>query len=137
MESVKRRFLQFAQPLPTLYAALWRPGSSICRLRRRRCSAPFRKSKQTACRNQGVKGGRSRPMANIELLQPKTIEEAVSLLSQHRDDCKIIAVGTGMVIMLRNRLIAPAVLLSLGRLTSLSYIQHEPGVGLRIGALTP
>jgi carbon-monoxide dehydrogenase medium subunit len=76
-------------------------------------------------------------MPNIELLQPKSTEEAVSLLYQHQDDCKIIAGGTAMVIMLRNRLIAPSVLLSLGRLTSLSYIRHEPGVGLRIGALTP
>jgi aerobic carbon-monoxide dehydrogenase medium subunit len=76
-------------------------------------------------------------MPNIELLQPASIEEAVSLLSKHGKDCKIIAGGTAMVIMLRNRLIAPAVLLSLGKLSGLSYIRHEPGVGLRIGALTP
>jgi carbon-monoxide dehydrogenase medium subunit len=76
-------------------------------------------------------------MANMELLQPNTTEEAVSLLSEHGDDCKIIAGGTAMVILLRNRLIAPSVLLSLGKLTELSHIQHEPGVGLRIGALTP
>ena len=76
-------------------------------------------------------------MPNIDLLQPTSIEEAVSLLSQHGNDCKMIAGGTAMVIMLRNRLVAPSVLLSLGRLTSLNYIRHEPGVGLRIGALTP
>jgi carbon-monoxide dehydrogenase medium subunit len=76
-------------------------------------------------------------MPNIELLQPTSTEEAVSLLSKHGDDCKIIAGGTAMVIMLRNHLIAPSVLLSLGRLRGLSTIRHEPGVGLRIGALTP
>jgi aerobic carbon-monoxide dehydrogenase medium subunit len=76
-------------------------------------------------------------MPNIDLLQPTSIEEAVSLLFQHRDDCKIIAGGTALVIMLRNHLIAPSRLISLGRLKSLSYIRHEPGVGLRIGALTP
>jgi carbon-monoxide dehydrogenase medium subunit len=37
--------------------------------------------------------------------------------------------------MLRNRLIAPSTLLSLGRLQELRAIRHEPGVGLRIGAL--
>lgn len=37
--------------------------------------------------------------------------------------------------MLKNRLIAPAALLSLGRLSELRNIRHEPGVGLRIGAL--
>jgi len=75
-------------------------------------------------------------MPNIKLLQPTSIQEAVSMLSEHRDDAKIIAGGTAMVIMLRNRLIAPSVLLSLGRLQNLRYIRHEPGIGLRIGALT-
>lgn len=75
-------------------------------------------------------------MPNIKLLQPTSTEEAVSLLSEHRDDAKVIAGGTAMVIMLRNRLIAPSVLLSLDRLQNLRYIRHEPGVGLRIGALT-
>ena len=75
-------------------------------------------------------------MPNIKLLQPTSTQEAVSLLSEHRDDAKIIAGGTAIVIMLRNRLIAPSVLLSLGRLQNLRYIRHEPGVGLRIGALT-
>jgi carbon-monoxide dehydrogenase medium subunit len=36
---------------------------------------------------------------------------------------------------LKNRLIAPSALLSLGRLSELRNIRHEPGVGLRIGAL--
>jgi aerobic carbon-monoxide dehydrogenase medium subunit len=76
-------------------------------------------------------------MANMELLQPESIEEAVSLLSKHGNDCKIIAGGTAMVILLRNHLIAPSVLLGLGKLTELNSIRHEPGVGLRIGALTP
>jgi aerobic carbon-monoxide dehydrogenase medium subunit len=76
-------------------------------------------------------------MANMEILQPTSTEEAVSLLSKHEEDCKIIAGGTAMVILLRNHLIAPSVLLSLGRLAELSTIRHEPGVGLRIGALTP
>lgn len=75
-------------------------------------------------------------MPNIKLLQPTSIQEAVSMLSEHRDDAKIIAGGTAMVIMLRNRLIAPSALLSLGRLQNLRYIRHEPGIGLRIGALT-
>jgi carbon-monoxide dehydrogenase medium subunit len=37
--------------------------------------------------------------------------------------------------MLRNHLISPAVLLSLGRLPDLRYIRHEPGTGLRVGGL--
>ena len=75
-------------------------------------------------------------MPNVELLQPTSIDEAVALLARDGGDMKIIAGGTAMVIMLRNRLIAPAKLFSIGRLRELSYVRHEPGTGLRIGALT-
>jgi carbon-monoxide dehydrogenase medium subunit len=74
-------------------------------------------------------------MPNIELVQPASLDEALSYLASHYDGTKIIAGGTALVIMLNNRLIAPARLLSLGRLTELQSIRHDPGVGLRIGAL--
>lgn len=74
-------------------------------------------------------------MTNIKLLQPTSLKEAVSLLSEQSDDIKIVSGGTALVIMLRNRLIAPATLLSLVRLQELRSIRHEPGIGLRIGAL--
>jgi len=74
-------------------------------------------------------------MRNIKLVQPSTLSEAVSLLTQEGDEAKIIAGGTALVIMLRNNLISPTVLLSLGRLPDLRYIRHEPGVGLRLGSL--
>jgi aerobic carbon-monoxide dehydrogenase medium subunit len=75
-------------------------------------------------------------MPNIRLLQPNSLNEAVALLSEQSEEIKIISGGTALVIMLRNRLIAPAALLSLGRLQELRSIRHEPGTGLRIGALT-
>jgi carbon-monoxide dehydrogenase medium subunit len=74
-------------------------------------------------------------MPNIKLSQPTTLDEAVSLLAKDSDQTKIIAGGTALVIMLRNHLISPSVLLSLGRLPDLRYIRHEPGTGLRIGGL--
>jgi carbon-monoxide dehydrogenase medium subunit len=74
-------------------------------------------------------------MPNIKLLQPNSIDEAVALLGAQNDDTKIISGGTALVIMLKNRLIAPATLLSLGRLDELRAIRHEPNTGLRIGAL--
>jgi len=74
-------------------------------------------------------------MPNIKLLQPESLDEVVSLLASGSDDTKIISGGTALVIMLKNRLIAPATLLSLGRLPGMRGIRHEPGTGLRIGAL--
>jgi len=74
-------------------------------------------------------------MPNIKLLQPSSLDEAVALLGSQSDETKIISGGTALVIMLKNRLVAPATLLSLGRLAELRSIRHEPGTGLRIGAL--
>ena len=74
-------------------------------------------------------GNRLVIMPNIKLSQPKTLDEAVSFLAKESDQTKIIAGGTALVIMLRNRLISPSILLSLGRLPDLRYIRHEPGSG--------
>jgi aerobic carbon-monoxide dehydrogenase medium subunit len=75
-------------------------------------------------------------MPSIALLQPTALEEAVSYLGIHADETKIVSGGTALVIMLKNRLISPVTLLSVGHLKELRGIRHEPGLGLRIGALT-
>jgi carbon-monoxide dehydrogenase medium subunit len=75
-------------------------------------------------------------MPALELLRPTSLEEATSVLAQQGEEAKIIAGGTALVIMLRNRLISPAALLSIERVPGLRYVRHEPGSGLRIGALT-
>jgi carbon-monoxide dehydrogenase medium subunit len=71
----------------------------------------------------------------MELLEPRSVDEAVSLLAQHADQAKIIAGGTAVVLMLQNRLISPGYLISLGRIGGLDDITYQPGTGLRIGGL--
>lgn len=73
-------------------------------------------------------------MPPTKFLEPSTISEAIDLLDQHANDAKIIAGGTSVVLMLQQRLIAPTVLISLGRLPGCDYIRHEED-GLHIGAL--
>ena len=75
------------------------------------------------------------PMNPIRFLEPTDFSEAVSLLEQHADDAKIIAGGTSVVLMLQQKLIAPSVLISLGRISNYDFIRHEED-GLHIGALT-
>jgi len=74
-------------------------------------------------------------MADITLLQPDSLAEATVLLDARSEETKIISGGTALVIMLKNRLIKPRALLSLGRVAELRGIRHEPGRGLSIGAL--
>ncbi|HEU0292869.1 MAG TPA: xanthine dehydrogenase family protein subunit M [Anaerolineales bacterium] len=72
---------------------------------------------------------------SIKFLEPTDFSEAVSLLDQHADDAKIIAGGTSVVLMLQQKLIAPSVLISLGRIPNHNFIRDEED-GLHIGALT-
>src|SRR6185437_13871266 len=67
--------------------------------------------------------------------EPRSVDEAVSALGQHSDDAKVIAGGTALVLMLKNRLVAPEYLISLGQVAGLNGIAYEPGLGLRLGAL--
>lgn len=73
-------------------------------------------------------------MKTFELLEPRSMEEAIALLAQHGDGARIIAGGTAVVIMLKNRLISPGYVVSLGNLEELHYIRSEADGGLRIGA---
>lgn len=74
-------------------------------------------------------------MKDVQILQPDSLEEVLDLLVEWGDDAKLIAGGTAMVLMLKNGLIAPAAMISLGRLPALRHVEHEPGAGLRLGAL--
>jgi carbon-monoxide dehydrogenase medium subunit len=75
-------------------------------------------------------------MPDIAILEPTSVEEAVGALSRHGDEAKVIAGGTAVVLMLKNRLISPAALVSLGRLQDMDTIEFDPAAGLRLGALT-
>jgi carbon-monoxide dehydrogenase medium subunit len=65
---------------------------------------------------------------------PASVEEAVRLLDELGDDAKVVAGATALTIMLRQRLIAPAALVSIGRLPGLDGIEVRDGA-LSIGAL--
>ena len=72
---------------------------------------------------------------SIKFLEPSDFSEASSLLDQHADNAKVIAGGTSVVLMLQQKLIAPSVWISLGRVSNYDFICHEED-GLHIGALT-
>src|SRR5437868_10125368 len=71
----------------------------------------------------------------FDLLQPTTLDEAVGLLEEHADEASLIAGGTALLIMLRERVYQPPYLIDLKTVPGLDQIRHEPGVGLRLGAL--
>ena len=72
---------------------------------------------------------------NYEFLQPDSFSGAMEALTQHGDEAKVLAGGTAVVLMLQQKLIAPTVLVSIGRVPNLAYIRSEPD-GMHIGPLT-
>lgn len=65
---------------------------------------------------------------------PTTLQEAISLLSQH-DGAKILAGGQSLIPAMRFRLSTPEVLVDINKLSDLQYIREE-GDHLAIGAMT-
>jgi carbon-monoxide dehydrogenase medium subunit len=63
------------------------------------------------------------------------VAAALQLLDEGGDDCKVIAGGTALMIMMRNGLVFPDQLVALDRLSMLDYIDVDGG-SIRLGALT-
>ena len=74
-------------------------------------------------------------MISPNLLQSSTAAEAAAMLAEHEDDARVIAGGTAIVPRMQEELLTPSYLVTLYKVPGLDYIHHEPGLGLRIGAL--
>jgi carbon-monoxide dehydrogenase medium subunit len=66
---------------------------------------------------------------------PRTVDEVLALLKEHGDDARVIAGGTALVTMMRQRLVLPGCLVSLRDVAGLSGIEVTKGE-IRLGALT-
>ena len=74
-------------------------------------------------------------MRPLEVLEPKTIKEACSLLSKHKEEAKLIAGGQSLVPILQQRLVSLKYLINLKGMPGLDYIK-EAGDSVKIGAGT-
>ncbi|HXG50700.1 MAG TPA: xanthine dehydrogenase family protein subunit M [candidate division Zixibacteria bacterium] len=73
-------------------------------------------------------------MIKFDYLEPASLDEALELLERYGDDARAIAGGTSLLIWMRQRLLAPKVIVSLARLPDFDRIRFDPRDGLRIGA---
>ena len=68
--------------------------------------------------------------------RPKSIDEAIELLSTGNGSTKVIAGGQSILPLMKLRLARPEQLVDIGRLSDLRGIREAPGPTLAIGALT-
>lgn len=73
-------------------------------------------------------------MIPFEYFTPKSLKEAQTNLGQYGTDAKLIAGGTALTIMMKQRLVRPTCLISLRSVRGLNNIAQKDG-GLRIGGL--
>jgi 4-hydroxybenzoyl-CoA reductase subunit beta len=75
-------------------------------------------------------------LPSFQLLRPKTLDEAISLLAKHAEEVKIIAGGTDLLPSMKQKLFTPPFVLDLRGVSELRGIYATPRGGLTIGALT-
>jgi carbon-monoxide dehydrogenase medium subunit len=69
-------------------------------------------------------------------LKPGTLQEALSMLADHKDECKIICGGQSLLIVMRQGLLVTDYLIDIKGLNELSYITYDEKEGFKIGAIT-
>ena len=73
--------------------------------------------------------------AAFDYVRAGSAAEAIALLGEHGDEAKLLAGGHSLLPMMKLRLAVPSVVVDIGRVTDLSYI-NDGGDHIAIGALT-
>ena len=73
--------------------------------------------------------------ASFDYVRVESVPEAISALTEHGEDAKLLAGGHSLLPLMKLRLATPAVLVDMGRVPDLSYVRDE-GDHVAIGALT-
>ena len=69
-------------------------------------------------------------------LRPGSLREVLSMLADHKDECKIICGGQSLLIVMRQGLLVTDYLIDIKGLKQLSYITFDEKEGFKIGATT-
>ncbi len=75
-------------------------------------------------------------MIPFELHTPGTLHEALHLLDQYGDDARPMSGGTALVLLMQQRLVRPAHVVSLARISELNRLEASDGT-LEIGSMVP
>ncbi len=73
-------------------------------------------------------------MIRFDYQEPTTLRKAFGLMDKYGDGARVMAGGTALIIMMRQRLLTPKVVISLGRIPKFDRITYNNKDGLRIGA---
>src|SRR5580704_8946918 len=66
---------------------------------------------------------------------PRSLDEAISVLGDGRDDAKVLAGGQSLVPLMKLRFASPELIVDINNLPGLDYHRADPDGTLRVGAL--
>jgi len=75
-------------------------------------------------------------MKYFEYFAPKNISEALALLHRYKDQAKVLAGGTDLLVQMKNGDLQPRYVVDLKRIHGLAGIKRRKNRGLRLGAMT-
>ena len=76
-----------------------------------------------------------RTLPPFEYFEPNSLDECVSLMSSFGKEGAVLAGGTDLIVLMRDRVIAPKYIVNLSKIPGMEYIREDEE-GLKIGALT-
>jgi xanthine dehydrogenase YagS FAD-binding subunit len=74
-------------------------------------------------------------MQAFEYVSPTTLQAAVQLLAEAKGEAEVLAGGTDLLSLMKDRIVSPTRLVDLQKLKELKRIEFQSGTGLRLGAL--
>jgi carbon-monoxide dehydrogenase medium subunit len=74
--------------------------------------------------------------APFDFQRASSVDEAIELLTTHGDEAKLLAGGHSLLPLMKLRLAQPTVLVDIGRISELSFIDDDSAGTVRIGPLT-
>ncbi len=74
-------------------------------------------------------------LPEFKYLAPRTVKEAIELLSKYGEEAKVLAGGTDLLVRMKQGVLRPKYLISINRIKELSYIEDR-GDHVAIGAAT-
>jgi CO/xanthine dehydrogenase FAD-binding subunit len=75
-------------------------------------------------------------LPDFQYLRPTSLQDALQLLDEHKDEAKIMAGGVGLLAFMKERLVSPTYVVDIKGISELGGVHEEDG-GAVIGATTP
>ncbi len=72
-------------------------------------------------------------LPKFDYREPKSVEEAVTLMSGNTGDTCIVSGGTELYVHLKQRLVTPKNIISLMKIPDMAFINYNEETGLTIG----